>query len=151
MASLREVAPRILRRQWVKTGWLIGKSAYLYREPYGVIGLTKTGALEYAARKVRINCVLPGPTDTPMLKGIREGEAAGVQPEVPGLGVKQAVVTQVDRVIDAASNTFRVRLALPNGDGRVPAGARCKVDFANGQADPAPVPGPTALAPMRTP
>ncbi len=34
-----EVAPRILRRQWVKTGWLIGKSAYLYREPYGVVGV----------------------------------------------------------------------------------------------------------------
>ncbi len=33
-----EVAPRILRRQWVKTGWLVGKSAYVYREPYGVIG-----------------------------------------------------------------------------------------------------------------
>jgi acyl-CoA reductase-like NAD-dependent aldehyde dehydrogenase len=34
-----EVAPRILRRQWVKTGWLIGKSAYIYREPYGVVGV----------------------------------------------------------------------------------------------------------------
>lgn len=34
-----EVAPRILRRQWVKTGWLIGKSAYIYREPYGVVGI----------------------------------------------------------------------------------------------------------------
>ena len=34
-----EVAPRILRRQWVKTGWMIGKSAYLYREPYGVVGV----------------------------------------------------------------------------------------------------------------
>ena len=34
-----EIAPRLLRRQWVKTGWLIGKSAYVYREPYGVIGL----------------------------------------------------------------------------------------------------------------
>jgi succinate-semialdehyde dehydrogenase/glutarate-semialdehyde dehydrogenase len=29
----------VLRRQWVKTGWLIGKSAYMYREPYGVIGI----------------------------------------------------------------------------------------------------------------
>jgi acyl-CoA reductase-like NAD-dependent aldehyde dehydrogenase len=34
-----EVAPRILRRQWVKTGWLIGKSAYIYREPYGAVGV----------------------------------------------------------------------------------------------------------------
>ena len=34
-----EVAPRLLRRQWVRTGWLVGKSAYSYREPYGVIGV----------------------------------------------------------------------------------------------------------------
>lgn len=33
-----EVAPRILRRQWVKANWLIGKSAYTYREPFGVVG-----------------------------------------------------------------------------------------------------------------
>lgn len=33
-----EVAPRIMRRQWVKTNWLMGKSAYTYREPFGVIG-----------------------------------------------------------------------------------------------------------------
>lgn len=33
-----EVAPRVLRRQWVRTDWLIGKSAYTYREPYGVVG-----------------------------------------------------------------------------------------------------------------
>lgn len=60
---------------------------------------------------------------------IREGAAAAVQPEVPGIAARQAVVTRVDRIIDAASNTFRVRLALPNADGGVPAGARCKVDF----------------------
>ena len=34
-----EVAPRILRRQWVRTSWLVGKSAYTYREPYGVVGV----------------------------------------------------------------------------------------------------------------
>jgi multidrug efflux pump subunit AcrA (membrane-fusion protein) len=39
-----------------------------------------------------------------------------------------ARVTHVDRIIDAASNTFRVRLALPNPGHRLPAGARCKVD-----------------------
>jgi succinate-semialdehyde dehydrogenase/glutarate-semialdehyde dehydrogenase len=34
-----EVAPRVLRREWMSTGWLMGKSAYTYREPYGVIGV----------------------------------------------------------------------------------------------------------------
>ncbi|MFN0162035.1 MAG: hypothetical protein ACKVQQ_12450, partial [Burkholderiales bacterium] len=35
----------------------------------------------------------------------------------------------VDRVIDAASSTFRVRLELPNPDAKLPAGLRCKVDL----------------------
>jgi cobalt-zinc-cadmium efflux system membrane fusion protein len=32
-------------------------------------------------------------------------------------------------VIDAATNTFRVRLELPNPGGVLPAGLRCKVDL----------------------
>jgi RND family efflux transporter MFP subunit len=40
-----------------------------------------------------------------------------------------AVVKTVDRVIDAATNTFRVRLELPNPGGTLPAGLRCKVDL----------------------
>jgi acyl-CoA reductase-like NAD-dependent aldehyde dehydrogenase len=34
-----EIAPRVLRREWMATGWLMGKSAYTYREPYGVVGV----------------------------------------------------------------------------------------------------------------
>jgi hypothetical protein len=30
-------------------------------------------------------------------------------------------------VIDAASNTFGVRLVLPNHDGKIPAGIRCSI------------------------
>lgn len=33
-----EIAPGFLRRAAVPTGWLVGKSAYSYREPYGVVG-----------------------------------------------------------------------------------------------------------------
>ena len=36
----------------------------------------------------------------------------------------------VDRVFDAASGTFGVRLDLPNSDGALPAGQRCIVSFA---------------------
>ncbi|HVE52441.1 MAG TPA: hypothetical protein VNB23_03535, partial [Ramlibacter sp.] len=40
-----------------------------------------------------------------------------------------ATVTLVDRLIDGASNTFRVRMELPNGDHALPAGLRCKADL----------------------
>ncbi|MBT0960382.1 efflux RND transporter periplasmic adaptor subunit [Denitromonas iodatirespirans] len=61
---------------------------------------------------------------------IAAGDLASVQPDVPGVSAVQAKVSLVDPMVDAASNTFRVRLALDNADGAVPAGVRCHVDFA---------------------
>lgn len=60
---------------------------------------------------------------------VRSGARHAVQAEVPGVPARQATVLQVDQVIDAASNTFRVRLALDNADRAVPAGARCQIDL----------------------
>lgn len=41
----------------------------------------------------------------------------------------QAKVSTVDRVIDPASGTFRVRLTLPNPRNDIPSGLRCQVVF----------------------
>ena len=45
-----------------------------------------------------------------------------------------AKVIVVDKVIDAASNSFRVRLELPNPNQSLPPGLRCKVEFDAGAA-----------------
>lgn len=60
---------------------------------------------------------------------IQTGSKAAVRPEEPIGGIYTATTTVVDQVLDAASNTFGVRLALPNPGLRLPAGIRCKVAF----------------------
>ncbi|MCC8935490.1 efflux RND transporter periplasmic adaptor subunit [Bradyrhizobium sp. Arg68] len=61
---------------------------------------------------------------------IRIGSNAEVRPEPPVGGTHLATVTVVDRVHDAASGTFGVRLALPNPRLVLPGGIRCRVIFA---------------------
>lgn len=57
----------------------------------------------------------------------------GMQAEVTtGLGTAgeyRATVERVDRVADAASGTYGVRLSLPNPDYSIPAGLRCQLSF----------------------
>ncbi len=60
---------------------------------------------------------------------VRKGMRATVLPQAPVGGRYQARVAIVDRVVDAASGTFGVRLILQNPDYRVPAGLKCQVDF----------------------
>ena len=60
---------------------------------------------------------------------IKTGMSAMVKPEVSEAEPRGAKVIVVDRVIDAASNSFRVRLELPNPGYQLPPGLRCKVDF----------------------
>lgn len=57
------------------------------------------------------------------------GNEVQVQTEPDLGGPRSARVAVVDRVMDAASGTFGVRLDLPNPHAELPAGLRCKVTF----------------------
>lgn len=73
---------------------------------------------------------------TPLFGSLLVGQELSVQPELTGAPAHVARIVQIDRVLDPASNTFRLRLELPNADGRLPAGLRCKA-FVGKPADPA--------------
>jgi RND family efflux transporter MFP subunit len=60
---------------------------------------------------------------------IAAGDIGHVHPEEPIGGEHDASVIVVDKVMDAASGTFGVRLALPNPDLALPAGLKCKIRF----------------------
>ena len=53
---------------------------------HGVVGLTRTAALEYAAKNIRVNCVCPGAIRTPMTEriidsgGMSEQDAIAAEP-----------------------------------------------------------------------
>jgi len=84
---------------------------------------------------------------------VQTGMNAKVYPDLPGAGEHNAKVILVDRIIDPASNTFRVRLELPNPGNALPAGVRCKVAIGDqvveAGGDPSKTVVPSSLAPVK--
>lgn len=60
---------------------------------------------------------------------ISVGQSLDIAPESPVGGRYSAKVAVVDRVMDAASGTFGVRLVLPNPGMKLPAGIRCTLQL----------------------
>ena len=74
---------------------------------------------------LRVEVILPSAA----FGAVPEGGSARVAPEMPGASLLDAKVVLVDKMLDAPSNTFRVRLRLPNPKGVIPAGVRCRAEF----------------------
>jgi len=65
---------------------------------------------------------------------VRVGDQIGVLPEIPNAAPRKGKVVLVDRLVDGPSNTFRIRLELPNPGRALPAGLRCKAELAQAVA-----------------
>lgn len=93
---------------------------------------------------LRVEVVLPAAYYTV----VKQGMAVTVTPDFAGAAARRARVTVVDGLVDGASNTFRIRLELPNADFSLPAGLRCKADLGTVAAPARPAPTqPSSLTP----
>lgn len=98
---------------------------------------------------LRVEAIVPAS----QFGSIAMGQVATIRTDLPNFNALSAKVVLVDRVIDPASNSFRVRLTLPNPDNRIPSGLRCRVDFASSlpPAAPSAPTQPGAVTPTKAP
>ena len=85
-----------------------GAPAYVAAK-HGVVGLTRTAALEYAQKNIRVNCVCPGVIRTPMVEraldsgGLTEAEVIAGEP-VGRLGKPEEIAEGVLWLLSEASS-----------------------------------------------
>lgn len=95
---------------------LPGRAAY-HASKHGVIGLTRSAALEYAPRGIRINAICPGTISTPMVtdmiaKGELELAGAIANQPIGRLGEAEEIAASVLWLCSPGSS-FVVGVALP--------------------------------------
>lgn len=100
-------------------GGLVGiaERGIYHASKHGVVGLTRSAGLEYAARGIRINAVCPGIIETPMVMGMLE-----TQPEAMAVMMKDVPIGRLGRpeeIADAVlwlcgpASSFVIGHALP--------------------------------------
>ncbi|WP_226687437.1 SDR family NAD(P)-dependent oxidoreductase [Stutzerimonas stutzeri] len=93
-----------------------GRVAY-HAAKHGLVGMTKSAALEYAAQGIRINCICPGIIETPMVAGMLEGETEVMNEMMKDVPIRR--LGKAEEIADAVlwlcspGSTFVVGVALP--------------------------------------
>ena len=101
----------------------------------GVVAACLLGSAEYVGENPILTIARIDPlyvevvAPVAFLGQIRLGAKATVFPEAPVGSEHTADVIVVDKVVDAASGTFGVRLKLRNKGYKLPAGLKCRVVF----------------------
>lgn len=78
---------------------------------------------------LRVEIVMPAT----LFGTVSQDSMIQVMPQLPNAKALDAKVVLVDKLIDGASNTFRIRAQIPNEAFEIPSGLRCKVTLAPAQ------------------
>jgi NAD(P)-dependent dehydrogenase (short-subunit alcohol dehydrogenase family) len=129
-ASIRQVLPGMIAARngsIVVTGSLSSErgmpmNAGYVASKHGVLGLARAAAAEGAAHNVRVNCLIPGFIETPLLHGIGGDDPAGAMAAL-GSKVPQGRIGQPDEcaalvcflLSDAASHITAQSIAVDGG------------------------------------
>jgi NAD(P)-dependent dehydrogenase (short-subunit alcohol dehydrogenase family) len=95
---------------------LPGRAAY-HASKHGVLGLTRSAALEYASRGIRINAICPGTIETPMVtqmidSGDLDREQAAADQPIARLGTAEEMAAAVLWLCSPGAS-FVIGVALP--------------------------------------
>jgi NAD(P)-dependent dehydrogenase (short-subunit alcohol dehydrogenase family) len=129
-ASIRKILPAMIaarKGSIVVTGSLASErgmpmNAGYVASKHGVLGLARAAAAEGATHNVRVNCLIPGFIETPLLHGIADGDVAGTMAAM-GNKVPQGRIGQPEEcaalvcflLSDAASHITAQSIAVDGG------------------------------------
>ncbi|MEX0695691.1 MAG: glucose 1-dehydrogenase [Rhodospirillales bacterium] len=87
---------------------------------HGIIGLTKTAALEYAGENIRVNALCPGSFRTPMSERLNNGDFTAVENRTPMQRVASAMEIATTVVwLCLGDSTFITGAAIPVDGGKL--------------------------------
>jgi RND family efflux transporter MFP subunit len=120
--ELRQAVERLKRRTIYSTiNGVVVKRLLLPGEYVGEEPILKTASID----PLNVEVIVP----VEKIGSIKENMRAEVRPQAPVGGKYTGRVVIVDKVVDAASGTFGVRVELPNPSLKLPAGLNCRVRF----------------------